>query len=364
MIEGIFAPLRKAKKILCKKKRFFLEQRKARNTLKRYLRTPKGKKVYIWGTSEHTNLGDSAIVLAQKFFLERCGVPQDRIKELPFSLCEKSLPWIAKYLPRDGLICFIGGGNMGDQWFWEEQIRQDAIGKLKQRAMIVFPQTLHYSDTYEGQAKRMGSIPYYNRPNMVLVAREQVSFEEMKSLYPKAEVIMTPDIVLSTTAQMYGVEKRERNDILLCFRNDPERALSEEDHQEIESFVKRRVGTFRRTDTHSQEDVNPEERLEFVREKMQEFAGAKLVLTDRLHGMVFSALTETPCVVFGNYNHKVFGTYEWIKELPYIRYVTSVEDAQKAVDDLLAQGESMYDTSSWIGQFDKLTEKVKTNVFH
>ena len=62
---------------------------------------------------------------------------------------------------------------------------------------------------------------------------------------------------------------------------------------------------------------------------MQEFCDAKLVITDRLHGMIFAAISETPCIVFSNYNHKVGGTYEWIKQLPYIRYVENMGEAKK-----------------------------------
>ena len=39
--------------------------------------------------------------------------------------------------------------------------------------------------------------------------------------------------------------------------------------------------------------------------------------------MIFSAISEVPCVVFDNQNGKVRGVYEWMKELPYIRYVDS-----------------------------------------
>lgn len=68
---------------------------------------------------------------------------------------------------------------------------------------------------------------------------------------------------------------------------------------------------------------------------MQEFASAKLVITDRLHGMIFAALTQTPCIVLGNYNHKVKGTYEWLQELPYICFADTVQQAAEIVPKML-----------------------------
>ena len=50
-----------------------------------YLLFPIGRKVLIPGTPEHQNLGDSAIVIAQKEFLKKCGIPDNRIKEVSFS---------------------------------------------------------------------------------------------------------------------------------------------------------------------------------------------------------------------------------------------------------------------------------------
>ena len=59
---------------------------------KRSFVSSNGKKVYIIGTPEHTNLGDSAIVLAEREFLKRCGVSETSIEEITFQeylLCKK-----------------------------------------------------------------------------------------------------------------------------------------------------------------------------------------------------------------------------------------------------------------------------------
>ena len=44
------------------------------------------------------------------------------------------------------------------------------------------------------------------------------------------------------------------------------------------------------------------------------------MITDRLHGMIFAAITGTPCVVLQNNNHKIKATYEsWLRPLKHIR---------------------------------------------
>ena len=47
-----------------------------------------------------------------------------------------------------------------------------------------------------------------------------------------------------------------------------------------------------------------------VRKELMRFARRQVVVTDRLHGMIFSAVTGTPCVVLSSYNHKIQEYYE------------------------------------------------------
>ena len=47
-----------------------------------------------------------------------------------------------------------------------------------------------------------------------------------------------------------------------------------------------------------------------IYDKISEFSEFKCIITDRLHGMIFSLLSMTPCCVFDNKNHKVFGIVE------------------------------------------------------
>ena len=48
-------------------------------------------------------------------------------------------------------------------------------------------------------------------------------------------------------------------------------------------------------------------------------SGKKLVVTDRLHCMIFCAVTGTPCIAFDNSNKKISGVYKmWLGDLNYI----------------------------------------------
>lgn len=248
---------------------------------------------------------------------------------------------------------------MGDQWFAEEALRQEFIVKRLNSKPVIFPQTIFYSDTESGQAKLQASIPIYNDSNVTIVAREKQSFDILQKVYPSATILLTPDIVLSSTMDDYGAVQAERNGVLFVTRSDPEKSVSDTTWEKLEKAVTHNGKAYRHTDMYSDEPVTKENRAELVRKKMQEFCSAELVITDRLHGMVFAALTGTPCIVFSNYNHKVKGTYDWISYLPYIRYVETVEEAEATIPELLKMKNCKFDNTPLLPHFEKLAEVVK-----
>ena len=66
--------------------------------------------------------------------------------------------------------------------------------------------------------------------------------------------------------------------------------------------------------------ILPEQRDEELQRQFDKFRHASLVVTDRLHGMIFCAITGTPCIVLDSKSPKVRGCYEWIEQLDYIRF--------------------------------------------
>lgn len=59
--------------------------------------------------------------------------------------------------------------------------------------------------------------------------------------------------------------------------------------------------------------------------KIEELSKAKLVVTDRLHTMVFSLLAGTPCIAFDNSTHKVVGVSNtWLQSMSGLRVIDMV----------------------------------------
>ncbi|WP_207739631.1 polysaccharide pyruvyl transferase family protein [Paraclostridium bifermentans] len=92
--------------------------------------------------------------------------------------------------------------------------------------------------------------------------------------------------------------------------------------------------------------------------KYIKFRECELVITDRIHGMIFAAITGTPCIALSNYNYKVKGTYEWIKDLEYIKFTDDIERIPELIDDLKKVKNIKYDNSKIKKEYEKIIEAI------
>ena len=88
------------------------------------------------------------------------------------------------------------------------------------------------------------------------------------------------------------------------------------------------------TDTVEQYFVNASKRKKELDNKLLLFGKSKLVVTDRLHGMIMAAIMNTPYIAFGNINGKVKGVYSWIKENEFVKYVDTFDEFKEALKRL------------------------------
>lgn len=307
------------------------------------------------GTPQHGNLGDQAIALAEYQLFAECG-KEKVIVEIPSDVMGRAgylKPWIGK---RD--IFIHGGGFIGSLWIKEELMLRSVLNSYPESKVIILPQTITFEDTEWGRTVKEESVEIYNRhKNLVICAREQVSYEMGKQIFQNATVLSVPDMVLGY--KVTETFEANRKGAVMCMRADCEKALSDSDGQRIEEVLKRFFGEeIQHTDTVLEHKVQRNQRSLYVNEKLKQFAGAKLVVTDRLHGMVFAALVGTPCIALGNTNGKVKGIYQWIKNLEYIQYIEQVDEMEAMIQKLSKMENCQYDNGHILKEYDALKEIV------
>ncbi len=68
-----------------------------------------------------------------------------------------------------------------------------------------------------------------------------------------------------------------------------------------------------------------------VEKILRKISGAKLNITDRFHGIIFSVITNTPVIVFKSLDHKIEYGVRWFKHLDWVHYVEEKDDIEKII---------------------------------
>lgn len=83
------------------------------------------------------------------------------------------------------------------------------------------------------------------------------------------------------------------------------------------------------------------------------------MITDRLHGMIFAAITSTPCIALRNSNHKIEYSYEWFKDCGYIKFAKNVLEIQNYIEELKNMSHSRYDNTFAKERFKQIIDIVR-----
>ncbi|MBS6717470.1 MAG: polysaccharide pyruvyl transferase family protein [Bifidobacterium longum] len=340
--------------------RAFRGLRRAKEYLKLHDGNRSATRILLCDVPNHGNLGDQAIALAEEAYLSGLGLRYDEVDQIGGI---EDLVYYRHILPLDTTVILHGGGNMGSLYKSFEFLRAADIGAFPHGKVISMPQTADYRDSEGRMLSRYMRHVYSSADHVMLLARDEPSFETMKRLFPMVQVELTPDIVMTYETPYAHVPLAGRQGALVAFRSDGEVAT----HPTFEDVSDRLnalgLSDVRKTDTALGTggllNIPADKREPMVYGKLEEFSRARIVVTDRLHGMVMSAITGTPCVAFNNSNGKVRALYEtWLRSCPYIRFSDGT-DWRECVEDVLETSDNCYDFSGFRDKFDVVAEYLK-----
>lgn len=295
---------------------------------------PKSRgRVIVLATPMHGNLGDQAIVCAEKRILSTL-YGKDNVFEIPNDYYLSFPRVIKRALKPDDVIVVDGGGNLGTIWENEDNKITDIVKRFRDNKILIFPQTCYYGeiDTSRARIKRNRDV-YAQAKNLRVMLRDRASYQVFTQLFPETKAYYVPDIVLSLSPK---ISCTERKGALVCFRGDCEKVISKNEIEDVFWSVLFKRGLVpKATSTYIDCAVGMYNREQKLKEKFLEFASSQIVVTDRLHAMLFCAITGTPCVAMDNISKKVSGGYEWVKSLPFIAFVSKREEIEAAVTRVL-----------------------------
>lgn len=286
--------------------------------------------IILMGSPEYNNLGDHGIAYATKLFVKK-RFPDKEFIEITENEIRYNLKRVKKIVTKEDLLLLQGGGNLGDLYPDQERVRDKIFKNFSANKIILMPQTIEVSNP----------VSFFEKLNkqserLIILAREEVSYKTIKAHY-LGEVFLMPDIVVSLAGKIEDgkVNNKVRKGIKLCFRNDIEEAdTTKKLQEEIKSLLDKKELSYEKISMIADKSISVAEREEALKKQLELFTGSGLVITDRLHGMIFSYITGTDCIVLPTKNHKVTSSYEWLKGCERIKLCTDIKEIEKCIEAL------------------------------
>ncbi len=311
---------------------YFLDYLKGFKDKYKFIDYKSNKKIFFMMTPSYGNLGDQAIEIATTKYLNDYFSDFQLIKvHLEDSYYE--IPAIKSAITSDDLIVLQGGGNFGDLYYECEHARRYIIKKFQNNTIIFFPCTFTYTNSKRGRQEFLRSKKIYDKHKKIIsMCRENYSYNFAQKKFNFLHCFLIPDIVTYLASE--DDDSLDRKNILVCLRQDSESLLLNKRTELISDiFSKYRNAIL--IDTQVNRIINDTVRDVEVLSIINLFRTAKVIVTDRLHGLIFSVITNTPCLVFPSVDAKIIGTYTWIADLNYIKLFNNPVNICEEIEKLL-----------------------------
>ena len=334
-----------------------IKKMNAENYIKKAFKKSKNRRIVLIGSPIHGNLGDHAISIAEKRMFEN--ISNYDFVEIPGSYYNLMKNEMSNYVHSEDIILITGGGFIGTLWPNEQDMVNSIIENFPSNRIIILPQTFYFSNDDMGKKELNKMQKLVKKHHDIhIFTREKKSYDFcMKYFYFANTIELVPDMVIS----LKYMNSFDRKGILLCFRTDKERVI---DDKSLNELYNKFDGLILKTDTVINHRISLKKRKYYLKNKLLEFQKSKLVVTDRLHGMLFAAITGTPCIAFNNLSHKVKGVYEWLKPLKYIVFSESKDDLFSLIDKLMKFDKNNYDLDvKYKNSFKKILVLLGVNVY-
>jgi len=305
------------------------------------------KKIFLFSIPTHPNLGDQAQLMCTEKWIKD-NFPDYLLIEMEH-LCSpfdngnpKTLIFntqlfqyiVLKLIIRKSDI-FIGhsGYFFVDHhggWFSYDFLLQHWNNKF-----VILPQTVNF---YTPMVIQRASRIFGNRKNLTLLCRDEVSYQKAKEMFGSTKLLLYPDIVTS----LIGTRTYDntRDGVLFCMRDDIEAFYKP---SEIDALMKR-FGNVRKEKVDTTLKISAKmmksNRDKLIDDMIEKFSTYQVVITDRYHGTIFSAIANTPVVVIGSADHKLSSGVKWFPKDVFgdnVQFAKDLDDAYQKAQAILAK---------------------------
>ena len=309
---------------------------------KKALQSPRvSPRIFYLGMPVHNNLGDLAQGVCIRKWIKKhfsgYEVIEIETNAIVNTTCSV-LNLLKRAYSEEDIIIFQSGYTTTDLGGYADEMHCAVIKSLPKAKFLMMPQTIFFE---KEERKKRTSLVYNSAKNMLFLARDKVSDNMAKEMFPDISVQLFPDIVTTLIGQ-YTYDN-SRNGILFCCRDDSEKYYSDDDIAKLmESCSK--FADVERTDTTKKVKSSKivKRAKEYVLSEIENYSKYNLIITDRYHGTIFSLVAGTPVIIIKSTDHKVTTGADWFKGVydDHVYLANSLEHAYELAERIYSEGRS------------------------
>lgn len=268
----------------------------------------------------------------------------------------------------DGPLILTGGGNLGDLWTPHQRFREEIIARYPDRRIIIMPQSIYFT---RGAGRDAASKVFNAHPHLTLFARDDISWQTAKELFPRCRIHRAPDAAFELAGSPLFDDPDSRRisqkPVLFHCRDDKECSggrvrlppgVVQRDWDSLTPrtrFLQKLVrhmpslweaaalwvsgpeadgngssGESEFIESLSRLPAAPLHLCSLALAKMgiRQFLRHRTVVTARLHGHILSVLMGKPNILLPNSYHKNESFYRtWTSQIPYARFTSNLQTA-------------------------------------
>lgn len=272
-----------------------------------------GMRIWYFGVPTHPNLGDQA----QKFVIEKWlqnNYSEAEIIKIPskaFNAGTSRIVRMIQNLIRPNDLIVMQSGHTMDGLHDDETPHRLASTCFPDNRIVFFPTSIRFNSK---RGKELDRKAIGSHVNTLFLARDAVSAQIARDLYPRLDVRLYPDVVTSLIGK-YSFDN-QREGVLLCARNDGEKLYS---YAAIDKLASALSGLcdVSRTDTTVKWDgidLDSHDAWTGIEGVIESYSQKCVIVTDRYHGTIFARIAGTPVVVLKTNDHKVVSGAKWFTD--------------------------------------------------
>lgn len=298
------------------------------------LKKNKGTRAIIIGSPIHSNLGDHLI--AEKCVEYVSYVGYDHIIEIPEFVYEIYSKKIS--LQQSDSIFVVGGGWLGN--LYEDQlVVEDILKKYFRNNITILPQTIAFFEDAQ-----FSSLEKFNKivekcESLILCLRDKKSFDFVcRNVHINLEnVYLLPDMALLHLVNV-KTHTKKYDTVMLSMRDDVEKNDTIPNIEQLVSSFPEKDVNFKYVSTVLNKKYIPfNKRKIYIENIIDTYRKSDLVITDRLHSMIFALSAGTKCLAFDNKTKKVSGVYKtWLENMSGIVVIENEKvNIKESINDLM-----------------------------